>query len=254
MATNHGRLDGVIALISGAAGGIGQAVARKFVEEGARVVLGDIDASGSDIAGQLGSAAAFVPLDVRQPTQWANAVDVCGDIFGGPPAALVVASGVMVSAPLETADADQFRWAFEVNVLGALHGMQSVLPGMRSQGGGSIVVLSSATGPLIRLATLGAYGASKAANAALAQTAAIEFGPFGVRVNSIVPGGVDTPMSRSSTLVDASAFYKMLPVPRIGEPDDIAMAAVYLCSTESAYVTGTNFVIDGGLTAGLIVG
>jgi 3alpha(or 20beta)-hydroxysteroid dehydrogenase len=248
------RLDGVIALVTGACGGIGQAVARRFVDEGARVMLSDIDTSHSQTVRELGSAGAFVALDVRETSQWANAVVTCGDVFGGTPSALVLASGVMVSAPLETAEPDQFRLAFEVNVLGALYGMQAVLPGMRAQGGGSIVVLSSATGPLIRLANLGAYGASKAANAALAQTAAIEFGPVGVRVNSIVPGGVDTPMSRASTLVDASAFYKRLPVPRIGNADDIASAAVYLCSEESAYITGTNFVVDGGLTAGLIVG
>lgn len=247
-----GRLNGHVALVTGGLGGIGRAVSRLFVAEGARVVACDVVpetavARGADLDGD----ETFTMLDVRHRAQWDAAVALATDTYGAAPTILVHAAGIMVTRELLATTEDDFRRTFEVNVLGALHGIQAVAPGMTAAKTGSIVVLSSATGPLMGTAGLAAYGASKAANASIVKTAALELGHSGIRVNALAPGGVETPMSRSSTAVDMSSFFARMPVPRIGQPEDIAEAALYFASDASSWVTGTIFTIDGGMLAGL---
>jgi 3alpha(or 20beta)-hydroxysteroid dehydrogenase len=239
------------AIISGGARGIGAATARRFVAEGARVVIGDIlETEGKELAAELGENTRFVKLDVRASADWAAAVELCKAEFGLPQV-LVSNAGLMVVGPIESATEDDFRAAFEVNVLGAFLGTQAVIESMRQAGGGSIVVLSSTAGEA-GVAGMGAYAASKAGNKAFAQCAALELGQYGIRVNSVVPGGVNTPMQHSDAFanVDIDAVYGGYPLGRIAEPEELANAILFLASSEGSYATGATFVIDGGMLAG----
>ena len=245
------RLDGAVAIVTGGSRGIGAATSQLFVAEGAKVLIGDVlDAEGKAVADELGSSAAYAHLDVTDAGSWAEAVATC-ELQLGPPSVLVNNAGVMVVGPIETAPIDQFEQAFRVNTLGCVLGIQAVVPSMRANGGGSIVVLSSATG-LVGTYGLSAYAASKAANAVIAKCAAIELGADGIRVNSVHPGGVDTPMSNQPEFagMDKDAWYGSMPIPRIGRPEDIARLLVFLASADSAFSTGSAFIADGGMLAG----
>jgi 3alpha(or 20beta)-hydroxysteroid dehydrogenase len=252
----NGRLDQKVAIITGAASGIGAAAARLFAAEGAKVVLGDVQAErGAAIAGELGPAAAiFVPLDVTDKSSWERAVARCTEEFGSP-SCLVSNAGVNFIAPIETTGEAEMRRLFEVNVLGVHFGLQAVVAPMKANGGGSIVITSSVAG-LIGLDWHGAYAASKAAGAALARCAAIELGPFGIRVNSVHPGNIETPMregvAQSSPMrqADRDARIEALPAGRVGRADEVAQMMLFLCSDESSYVTGSQLLVDGGMLAG----
>jgi 3alpha(or 20beta)-hydroxysteroid dehydrogenase len=246
-----GRLAGRVALVTGGAGGIGKAIVTLFEAQGASVLIADVDADpGIELADATGASCEFVQLDVTQPAQWRSAIERSVDLFGKTPSVLVQAAGIMIEGLVEHARVDDVRSMMEINVIGTLYGMQAVLPGMKAASAGSIVLIASAGGVVFGVANHGGYGASKAAGAALAKSAAIEFGSYGVRVNSIIPGGVDTPMNRRGSVVDRTEFYRAMPISRIGEPDDIAYAALYLASEESSWVTGTNLLVDGGMSAG----
>ena len=245
------RLDGAVAIVTGGSRGIGAATTRLFVEEGAKVLVGDLlDDEGKALADELGESVLFTHLDVTDPGSWADAVAQCEQTFG-PPSVLINNAGVMEVGPLETAPIEQFERTFRVNALGCVLGMQAVAPVMRANGGGSIVIMSSVTG-LIGTYGLSAYAASKAANAVLAKCAAIELGADGIRVNSVHPGGIDTQMSNQPEFagMDKDAWYGTMPIPRIGQPEDIARLLLYLASDESAFSTGSEFVADGGMLAG----
>jgi 3alpha(or 20beta)-hydroxysteroid dehydrogenase len=247
-----GRLAGKVALISGAAQGQGEAEARRFVAEGARVVLGDIgDAKGAAVADSLGDAARFVHLDVTEPGGWAGAVGVAEDAFG-PVDVLVNNAGVLVFGPLQTLTAEQMRTSLEVNLMGTFHGMQAVYGSMKAAGRGSIVNISS-FGGLTGLPMLGAYVAAKFAVRGLTKTAAIDFARANIRVNSVHPGGVNTPMTQNpdGSSTDASAYNQTLPIKRHATVDEIASLVLFLASDESSYCTGSEFVIDGGGLAGI---
>lgn len=247
-----GRLDGEVAIISGAARGIGAAVARLFVAEGARVIVGDVrEREGASTADGLGPAAVFCPLDVRDEQSWTKAVAACHDAFG-PVSVLVNNAGVNVVGGLEETDPDDMRRLFEVNVLGAFFGIRSVLADMKAAGRGSIVNVCSTTG-LVALAGNGAYAVSKAGSTALARNAAVEYGRFGIRVNSVHPGGVDTDMRRSLAIgdtADRDAWYSRLPISRVAAAAEVARTIAFLASDESSLATGAQFVIDCGQLAG----
>jgi 3alpha(or 20beta)-hydroxysteroid dehydrogenase len=157
----------------------------------------------------------------------------------------------MVFGPLEQASVADFKRAFSVNLLGAFLGIRSVIAPMRESGGGSIVTLSSVTGYSGGMG-MGAYTASKAGNIALVRTAAMELGPYDIRVNAIVPGGIDTAMSRGPEFaaIDVDAVYGRIPMGRIGSAEEVAPMALFLASDASSYVTGAQFLVDGGMSAG----
>jgi 3alpha(or 20beta)-hydroxysteroid dehydrogenase len=246
------RLAGRVALVTGAARGIGAAAARRFAAEGALVVVTDVlDCEGAKVAAELGERGLYVRLDVRDQAAWDNAVLTASERFGSAPTILVHNAGVMIKGTAEHADEAAMRHAFEVNVLGPALGTASCVPGMRDAGGGAIVFVSS-----IASLTGGGgflpYASSKAANATYARCAARELGPLGIRVNSLHPGGVETAMNSGPDFaaLDHDAWFGRMAIPRIGRPDEIADALLYLVSDESSYITGTSLVVDGGQLLG----
>jgi 3alpha(or 20beta)-hydroxysteroid dehydrogenase len=242
-----GRLDGKVAIITGAARGQGEAEARLFVAEGARVVLADVlTDEGASVAASLGDAAVFCRLDVTDEDQWRSAVDLAEDRFG-PVNVLVNNAGVLLFQSIDKTDPADFERIMRVNVHGVFLGIRAVTPSMERAGGGSIVNISSTAG-LTGLPFLGAYVASKWAVRGLTKTAAIDLGGKRIRVNSVHPGGIDTPMV-AGTSPDAP-FYRRLPVPRMGRADEAARAVLFLASDESSYTTGAELAVDGGATCG----
>lgn len=243
------RLEGKVAIITGAARGQGAAEARRFVAEGARVLLTDVlDDLGHGVAGELGEAAAYRHLDVTAEDEWVAAVAEAEDRFG-PVTVLVNNAGILDFSPIHKQDVDRFRKVLDVNLTGTMLGVKSVVPSMRRAGGGSIVNVSSNAG-IFGQPFLGAYVASKWAVRGLTKTAAMDLGPFAIRVNSLHPGGVDTPMTDFGGDKEDNNFFKALPLARIGRPEEIAAVACFLASDEASYVTGAEWAVDGGATAG----
>jgi 3alpha(or 20beta)-hydroxysteroid dehydrogenase len=251
------RLANKVAIITGGASGIGEATARLFVSEGARVLIADIlTERGEGLREELHGSAEYVQLDVTKAADWDSAVGECLRVFG-PPNCLVSNAGINLVARIEDTGEAEMLQAFRVNVLGHHLGMQSVLQSMKENGGGSIVVTSSTAG-MIGLDRHGAYAASKAGGTALARCAAIELGPFGIRVNSIHPGPIDTPMRKVASGGGMSdegreARLRALPVGRVGRAEEVAQMILFLASDESSYVTGAQFLVDGGQLAGFKV-
>lgn len=261
-----GRLDGKIAIVTGAARGMGEAAARLFAAEGAKVVVADVlDAEARAVASAIGDAAVAVHLDVTDEASWQAALAVCVDRFGTP-GVLVNNAGILHVAPVLTMDVADLRRVLEVNLVGPFLGMKVVGGAMAAAGGGSIVNVSS-TGGMIGMSMISAYTASKWGLRGLTKSAAIELARRGVRVNSLHPGGVATVMggAAASVLTDPPAFGAMDPDPalaaidarsanqpiqRIGRPVEIARLALFLASDESSYCTGAEFVADGGDIAG----
>jgi 3alpha(or 20beta)-hydroxysteroid dehydrogenase len=250
-----GRLDGKVALISGAARGQGEAEARLFAAEGACVVLGDVlDEQGERVATEIGDTARYVHLDVRDEASWEAAVKTSEGDFG-PVTVLVNNAGILRFSPLSDTPVEQFREVIEVNQIGPFLGMKTVLPSMTKAGGGSIVNISSTNG-LSGFPNTISYTASKWAVRGMTRTAAMELGPLGIRVNSIHPGGVDTEMINPQAIEglgtndDLESRFADLPLRRVGKPQEIAYLALFLASDESSYSTGAEFVADGGMLAG----
>lgn len=250
-----GKLDGKVALISGAARGQGEAEARLFVEEGGKVVLADVlDGEGAVVAKDLGDAACYAHLDVTSEGDWVAAVELAKSKFGRLDV-LVNNAGILKFGPIAMTSLDDYRAVIEVNQIGVFLGMRAVIPAMAANPGGSIVNISSIDG-LIGMGGGVAYVASKFAVRGMTKTAAIELGSLGIRVNSIHPGGVDTPMIRPEGSPLASMdlnkmMGKQVPLGRIAEPIEVARLALFLASEDSSYCSGSEFVIDGGMTAGI---
>lgn len=251
-----GRLDGKVAIISGAARGQGEAEARLFAGEGALVVLGDVlDERGTAVADEIGSAARYTHLDVRDEASWSAAVALAEAELGSV-SVLVNNAGILRFTRLVDTSVEQFREVVDVNQVGPFLGMKAVVPSMTRAGGGSIVNISSTNGLAGFPATI-AYTATKFAVRGMTKTAAMELGPLGIRVNSIHPGGVDTEMIRPggevAGLPDAGTLdtrFVDLPLGRVGQAIEIARLALFLASDESSYCTGSEFVADGGMLAG----
>lgn len=243
-----GELDGRVAVVTGAARGQGRAIARRFVVEGAHVVGGDVlEDELASLTDELGDAVTARSLDVRDRGQWdalvAGTVEAHGHID-----VLVNNAAVHRNAWLTRETAESFEAVWRVNTLGPFHGIQAVVAAM-DDGGAIVNTLSTAA--LHGFARNGAYAASKGALAAVTRVAAIELASRGIRVNAVVPGGIDTPMVLA---VDDPVTREALtrnPLGRIGEPGDVADAVLYLASDRAAFVTGTELVVDGGMLAGV---
>jgi 3alpha(or 20beta)-hydroxysteroid dehydrogenase len=248
-----GRLDGKVALISGGARGQGACEAQLFVAEGARVVIGDVlHEEGEKVANELGDAAVYLPLDVTSFEQWKTAVDFATEHFGHLDV-LVNNAGLLHSGTIESTSEEDFMRIVAVNQLGAFLGMKAVIGAMRDAGGGSIVNISSVAG-MQGVAGVVSYASTKWALRGMTKVAALELGRDGIRVNSVHPGGVDTPMVADPSMDEKSRAeaYGSAPIPRIGQPEEIARLVLFLASDESSFSTGSEFIADGGVSAGRV--
>lgn len=242
-----GRLDGKVAIVTGAAQGQGAAHACRFVAEGASVVLGDVDeADGTALAAELGRAARFVRLDVADEESWRAALHLaCAEL--GPPTVLVNNAGIVEFTSLLEQPREAFQRLLDVNLVGPWLGIKTVAPAMAAAGGGSIVNICS-TAALEGYFGVGAYVASKWGLRGLTKSAAMELGPLGIRVNAVHPGAIATAMLRGDPN-DESRFSGQ-PIARAGRPEEVTNMVVYLASDEASFSTGGDFVVDGGATAG----
>ncbi|MEE2674472.1 MAG: glucose 1-dehydrogenase [Myxococcota bacterium] len=249
-----GKLQGKVALITGAARGQGEAEARLFVEEGAQVVLGDMrDDLGKVVAESLGSSALYMNLDVSREESWASYCAGALEAFGKIDV-LVNNAGILKLGSIAETPLDDYMHVIQVNQVGVFLGMKAVLAPMTEAGGGSIVNISS-IGGLAGIPGMVSYVSSKFAVRGMTKTAALEFGALGIRVNSVHPGAVDTPMIAPSEAGDGAAdvsnIRKGLPLQRISDPAEIAKLVAFLASDESSYCTGSEFTADGGMMAGM---
>lgn len=239
------RLAGKVALISGGARGMGASHVRTFVAEGAKVVFGDIlDDEGKAVAADLGDAVRYVHLDVTKPDDWDAAVATALGEYGQLDV-LVNNAGIINIGTLEDYALSEWQRILDINLTGVFLGIRAVVKPMKEAGRGSIINISSIEGMAGTIACHG-YTASKFGVRGLTKSAALELGPNNIRVNSIHPGLVKTPMT---DWVPDDTFQTALG--RAAEPKEVSGLAVYLASDESSYSTGSEFVVDGGCTAGL---
>jgi NAD(P)-dependent dehydrogenase (short-subunit alcohol dehydrogenase family) len=247
------RLAHKVALISGAARGMGAAEAALFVEEGACVILADIrDELGTQHTEALNRhaeerRAIYVHLDVTQANDWAQAVASAEREFGRLDI-LVNNAGVLGMAGVEATTEEEWQRIVDINQKGVWLGMKAAIPAMRRVGGGSIINISSIYG-LIGSGAAMAYQGSKGAVRLLTKTAAIEYVAENIRINSVHPGLVDTPLVTEGLTDDVvQAITALVPMKRAGRPEEVAYGALFLASDEASYVTGAELVIDGGYT------
>ena len=259
------RLDGKTALITGAAGGIGQAAAKLFAEEGARVVLVDLDEGAlQDLVRFIGEErSSSVVADVTQPDQARNYVQAAVERWGGIDILLANAGIEGVISPIPDYPIDTFDQVMAVNVRGVWLGIKYVVPVMQQRGGGSIVITSSTAG-VSGTADMSAYTVSKHAVIGLMRTAAMEGAPFGIRVNTVNPAPIETRMMRSieelrvAALDDSEITVEQMkrsaaariPLQRYGNPEEVARLMLFLASEESSFCTGGVYMVDGGRSAG----
>ncbi|HAL48976.1 MAG: SDR family oxidoreductase [SAR202 cluster bacterium] len=256
------RLEGKVALITGAAGGIGQAVAKLFVAEGARVLLVDLNEAGLQAVVQIlgGDMASYVVADTTQPDQVQNYVGLTVERYGGIDIFVANAGIEGESHPIPDYPVDVFDQVLAVNVRGVWLGLKHVIPVMRDSGGGSIIITSSTAG--IRGSKgLSAYTTSKHAVIGLMRTAALECAPLDIRVNCVNPAPTETRMmrslesmaaaNRSVTMDEAKqAAAARIPLQRYGDPEEVGNMMLFLASDESGFCTGGVYMVDGGTSAG----
>ncbi|AXB80316.1 SDR family NAD(P)-dependent oxidoreductase [Novosphingobium sp. P6W] len=245
------RLAGKIAVITGGARGMGAATARRFVEAGAQVIVADLlEAEGAALVEELGAAATFQRLDVSDEGSWADLVSAATRNHGRIDA-LVNNAAVVAFGPIVEFTSEQIDRVLGINVKGTMLGLKHIGGLMCEAKGGAIVNISSVDG-LRGVNSLGLYSSSKWAVRGLTKTAALEFGHHGVRVNSVHPGGVNTVMGNPQGLEGEAKNegYERVALQRIGEPEEIAAATLFLCSDEASYVTGAELAVDGGWGAG----
>ena len=247
------RLEGKVALVTGAAAGIGAAVARRFAAEGALVGLTDVREEDGIALGETldarGHRTCFVPLDVACESQWTEAVAHVTRTLGEP-TVLVNNAGIYARRLIEDTSASQLDRMLAVNVKGVFLGIKAVLPAMRAAGGGSIINLSSVAG-IIGSGYSSDYNASKGAVRILTKCAAVQNAKDNIRCNSVHPAPIETDMGFEAVPAGEIRDQRLqeIPLGRMGTPDEVANAILFLASDESSYITGSELVVDGGLTA-----
>jgi 3alpha(or 20beta)-hydroxysteroid dehydrogenase len=244
-----GRLHDKVAIVTGGAMGQGEAIVRAYVAEGAEVVVADIaKEAGQALADEMGDSAHFFAHDVSDAASWATLVEDTNARFG-PVNVLANNAGLLRFGRIEEMPLDEFMLLVNVNQVGSFLGMQAVARTMRKNGGGSIINASSIEG-IAGMPSCTAYAATKWAIRGMTKCAAMELGPKGIRVNSVHPGMIDTPMTRVHGGDAAMEFgASRVPLRRVGHPEDVAPLYVFLASEESAYINGAEITVDGGVTS-----
>ncbi|MEL6183833.1 MAG: glucose 1-dehydrogenase [Myxococcota bacterium] len=251
-----GRLDGKTAIITGAAGGIGRAIASLFVNEGAKVMVTDLNEEGvTELAGSLGDSARGMAQDVMDQARWKEVVDASVEHFGGL-SVLVNNAGSGVAKSLEEMSLEEWRWVHAVNADSVFLGTQASLPALAASGAGSIVNVSSVAG-IVGDPNLTAYCAAKGSVRMFTKASALYCAQrkYPIRVNSVHPGFIDTPMAQA--MIDLSPdparmkqnLMRSSPLKRLGKPEEVAELVCFLASDGAGYVNGAEMVVDGGLTS-----
>ena len=246
------RLAQKVAIVTGGSRGMGEATVRLLVEQGAKVMIADVlDDAGQALAAELGDGVIFHHLDVSSKADWLSAVKATEQL--GPLNVLVNNAAIIFQKTIVDTTEEDFMKIVSVNQLGVFLGMQSVFESMKNNGGGSIINVSSIDG-LMSKNSLVAYSSTKWAVRGMTKAAAIEMGKFKIRVNSVHPGGIYTAMHGSDFISEeeASNFYQSHAIPRVGLPKEVAALSAFLASDEATYSTGSEFVADGGWSAGLV--
>ena len=237
------RFKGKVAIVSGAASGMGEMEARIIAEEGGQVMLTDVNEElGQKVAADIGDAAAFMRHDVSDEAGWAEVVKVTREKFG-PPTVLINNGGVGAYGGIHEVETDYMRKIMEINFMGSFFGIRAVLPSMQEQGGGAIVNISSG----LATTSLAGYfpvGTSKWAVRGMTRLAAKDLAPFNVRVNTVFPGAIDTPSLVQSVRDNAK---DLIPLGRAGGSDECARVVTFLASDEASYVSGSEVMVDGAM-------
>ena len=253
-----GEMDGKVAVVTGGASGIGEATVRLFIEEGAKVVIADMQQErGEALANELGNVATFVQVEVRQEEQVKSAIDTAIEDWGRLDCIFNNAGFGGVLGPVEDIPVEEFDMSFDVLVRGVFLGMKHAIPFMKKQGSGSIIntgsiaAVTAGRGPLI-------YSVCKAAVVQLSKVTAMSLGANSIRVNAICPGYIATPLSTNTVGRPDEKIEERIqgmeyqqPIPRVGRPEDIANMALYLASDRSSFITGQAIVVDGGAATGV---
>lgn len=241
------RLEGKVAIITGAAQGMGASHARRFVLEGAKVVITDLnEEKGIALANELGENALFVKQNVTSAEEWREVVAKAEGAFG-PVNILVNNAGITMAKSILQTTEEEYRRIVDINQVSVFLGMKSVIPSMQKAGGGSIINISSING--IVGGAVG-YTDTKFAVRGITKAAAMECSHYGIRVNSVHPGVIATPMVvQEDTKAAVEEFAKHIPLKRVAQPEEVTNIVLYLASDESSYSTGAEFIVDGGLTA-----
>lgn len=246
-----GKLDGQIAIITGAAQGMGAAHVRRFVKEGAKVALTDLNEDGGQaLADELGENVLFIRQDVTSLEDWKAVVQTVEDTWG-PVNILVNNAGVLGPiASVVDIDPDEYLKVVGINQHSQVWGMKTVIPSMKKAGGGAIVNISSTAGmvSIVGAPSL-AYVGSKFASRGMTKQVADQFGPDQIRVNSVHPGYIKTPMMEAATDEEGGGIATTVPLRRMADPDEVSSLVLFLASDDSSYISGMEHVIDGGLTA-----
>ena len=251
-------MDGKVAVVTGGASGIGEATVRLFIEEGAKVVIADMQQErGEALASELGNMATFVQVEVRQEEQVKSAIDTAVEDWGRLDCIFNNAGFGGVLGPVEDIPVEEFDMSFDVLVRGVFLGMKHAIPFMKKQGSGSIIntgsiaAVTAGRGPLI-------YSVCKAAVVQLSKVTAMSLGANSIRVNAICPGYIATPLSTNTVGRPDEKIEERIqgmeyqqPIPRVGRPEDIANMALYLASDRSSFITGQAIVVDGGAATGV---